>query len=489
MLLWALVLGLGLSGCGKKSPRSLTLLIRAPKAYTVWLQKQTEAFTRDTKWQVQIQNYGQCDGLLDLLNLEKEASRKTVAVVQVPMELGSRLIAEGYLSQLGDVWGTKSLEVDLNDFEPRMLWPGSTPARTYLIPDQGELFLLAYLKTPLQEVEENWELYKREFSFVMMKYNHWGVPAGFRLDADPDKWNFYDLAFMGYYWAARPYNKELLPRIAHRCFSCASTVNEMAARLFELGGTQKGLFHLLNDANLDQFQWESIFVKEGFYNAEMWENNWSGPDLVADFLRRGIFLSYFTPEELFEVFKTIEADSLKTDIQMSEVDLAMVPRGCSLELGTGLKPARTGKQESGLYVWYWGVPKTFGNKKMAYRLIRFLTSDSLQTRALREFGQVPTRRGLVENAAELVRSPWKRTIMGLIRRQIREGVQLLPTSPVWPQIGAVYLNAWKEICVGEQLTNRQTIREALQPFEKQVQKILQTNAPAGRRPGAKSAKK
>ena len=479
-ILLAVLLGGPLGGCRKKSPRNLTLAIHASDTYAAWLQTQLKQFTRHSKWSVTIQNYGQCDDLLDLMNLERDASHKTLAVVQVPMEIGTRLISEGYLSDLSRISKPGQLAAELNAFEPRMLWPASSGTGIYLIPGQGALFLLAYLKTPLQDVEENWELYKREFSFVMMKYNHWGVPAGFKLDADPDKWDFYDLAFMGYYWAARPYNKELLPRIAHRSLACESTVNEMAARLFELGGTKKTLFHFLSDANLDQLQWESLFVKEGFYNAEMWENHWSGPELVAEFLRRGIFLSYFTPEELFEIFKAIESDSGKTDIQMSEVDLSLVPKGCSLELGRGFRPVRMGKQESGLYVWYWGIPKTFTNKKAAYRLVQFLTSDSLQTRALREFGQVPTRRRLIENAENLVKKPWKRTIEGLVRRQIREGVQMLPIRKEWPQVGALYLNAWQKISVQDQLTNRKAIEKALQPFEKQVQQILKADSTAFR---------
>ncbi len=466
------VLGMFLTGCGKRGSQNLTLLVHAPKPYLLWLQTQLQDFTRTSKWKVQVQNYGQCDDLLDLLNLEKGAPQKSIAVAEIPMELGSRLISGGYLSNFNPIGDSRSVTHGLSAFEPRMLWPQANRARTYLFPDRAELFLLAYLKTPLQDVEKNWELYKREFSFVMMKYNHWGVPANFKLEADPDKWNFYDLAFMGYYWAARPYRKQLLPRIAHRGLPCASTVNELAARVFELGGTRQSLFNFLSDANLDQFQWEGIFVKEGFYNAEMWENNWTGADLVSEFLHRTIFLSYFTPEELFDIFKAIETDSNRTDIQMSEVDLSLLPRGCSLELGKGLRPVRTGKQESGLYVWYWGIPKTFKNKKIAFKLIQFLSSDSLQSRALREFGRVPTRRRLVENAEELVRSPWKRTIFGLVRRQIREGVQTLPIKKVWPQVGAIYMDAWDKICVNEQLTNRTAIENELKPFQKDVQAIL-----------------
>jgi len=460
-------------GCGQKSPREMTVVIQGSDAYAKWLQERLSDLGKSFGWKITVSAYFQDEDLLDMLDLEKDGRSNKMGVIEVPLELSDYLRQNQMIIPLKQAVSEEQLRQDLRMYDFRLFPMASDARKITFLPERGTIFLMAYLKPAVREVLRDWKLYEREFSFVMQKYNHWGLPVGYAMEENPEKWDFYDLAFMAYYWAAKPYQGLLIPRLAHSGAPTTGTLNDLSTRVFELGASTKDLFDPLNEPVVDMFQWESLFIKEGLYNPEMWENNWLGTDLISEFLSKNIFLTFFDQSQLFNLLGSLASDTLHVPLKLGEIGISSLPKGCSLLLGKNLVPERTGKKTSGFYLWSLGIPSRFRNPQLAYKVIRFMTGENLQREAMNTFGYLPSRKNILAESDSVLDSSWKRAIFGVVKKQLAVGVQPFPSDFKWNKIGAPYLAAWEDICVEKQTARWNAIENALKLIDIEVRQIEQ----------------
>ncbi|GBE28554.1 hypothetical protein BMS3Bbin03_02502 [bacterium BMS3Bbin03] len=459
-----------ISGCERKTPGKMTVLIQGSDAYARWLQTKITKFSKSFDWQVTVSTYVQNEDLLDMLNLEQETQSKKIGVIEVPLELSQQLVRHKKVIPFSRAASEERLARDLRTYNPAMFPLTQKVQKVSLMPERADVFLMVYLKVPVKNLLKEWKLYEREFSFVLQRYNHWGLPIGYSFEKDPSKWDFYDLAFMGYYWAAKPYHDALIPRLGHQGLPTTGTLNALATRVIESGGTNKDLQNPLSRPVVDMFQWESLFVKENYYNPEMWENGWSSANLVNEFLNRRLFLTFLNQQQLFSLFEKIDSNKTKIPVRTEDVGISILPRGCSLMLGPERVPETAGSNSSSLYVWSLGIPSTFPDAPFAYKLIRFMTSRNLQAEAMNKFGILPTRKGVLAEADSVLDQSWKRNVFHVLRKQLNAGVIMLPSDSEWTHLGALYLAAWENICVKSKLSRQNAIKKALKPIFKDVMK-------------------
>ncbi len=461
-------------GCGRQSRQEMTVFIQGSDAYAKWLQEKVSDFGKSLGCKISVSTYFQNEDLLDMLNLEKDGRSNKMGVIEVPLELSDYLRETKMIIPLKRAVSEEQLRHDLRKYDFRLFPMEKDPQKAALIPGRGTIILMAYLKPAVKEVLRDWKLYRREFSFVMQKYNHWGLPTGYSMETNPEKWDFYDLAFMAYYWAAKPYQGLLIPRLAHWGAPATGALNDLSVRVFELGASPDDLFNPLDERIVDMFQWESLFIKEGFYNPEMWESNWSGKELVSEFLSEHIFLAFLDQSQMFSLFGSLSSSTLQVSLQLNQVGLSPLPKGCSLLLAHNLVPEREGKHTSGFYEWSFGIPSKFRNPQLAYKVIRFITNENLQRQAMNRFGFLPSRKSILAESDSVLDSPWKRAVFQVVKNQLAAGVQPFPSDSRWNRIGALYLAAWENICVEKQITKWNAVEDALKPVAVDVKEIKQT---------------
>ncbi len=462
------------AGCGKQSPREMTVFVQGSDAYEKWLQEKLSDFGKSFGWKISVSTYFQDEDILDMLTLEKNDRSNKMGVIEVPLELSNYLREKKMIIPLRQAVSEEQLGQDLRTYDSRLFPMAKDPRKATLIPERENIFLMAYFKPAVNEVLRDWKLYEREFSFVMQKYNHWGLPAGYVMEDNPEKWDFYDLAFMAYYWAAKPYQGLLIPRLAHWGAPTIGTLNDLSLRAYELGASSKDLFEPLNAHMVDMFQWESLFIKEGFYNPGMWESDWSGTKLVSEFLAEHLFLVFLNQSQMFDLFGSLASDTLQVSLKLNEVGMSSLPKGCSLPLGHTLLPEREGKPISGSYSWSLAIPSRFRNPKLAYKVIRFITSENLQRQAMNKFGFLPSRKNILAESDSILDNSWKKRVFQVVKNQLAVGMQPFPSDSRWNRIGALYLAAWENICVEKQITRWNGVENALKPVAadaKEIEKI------------------
>jgi len=462
------------AGCGKQSPREMAVFVQGSDAYAKWLQEKLSDFGKSLGWKISVDTYFQDEDILDRLNLEKDGRSNKIGVVEVPLELSNYLREKKLIIPLKRAVSEEQLRWDLRKYDFRLFPMVEDSRKAALVPERENIFLMVYFKPAVNEVLRDWKLYEREFSFVMQKYNHWGLPARYAMEDNPEKWDFYDLAFMAYYWAAKPYQGLLIPRLAHWSAPTTGTLNDLSLRAYELGASTKDLFDPLNAHLVDMFQWESLFVKEGFYNPGMWESDWSGTELVSEFLAEHLFLAFLDQSQVFDLLRSLASDTLQVALKLNEVGISSLPKGCSLPLGHNLLPEREGKKMSGSYAWSLGIPSRFGNPQLSYKVIRFITSENLQRQAMNTFGFLPSRKNVLTSSDSVLDSSWKRAVFRVVKKQISTAVQPFPSNSMWNKIGARYLAAWEDICVEKKITRWNDVQNALKPVAADVKEIRKT---------------
>src|SRR5205823_5820262 len=130
------------------------------------------------------------------------------------------------------------------------------------------------------------------------------------------------------------------PRLAHRGYDGQETALDLYAGIYTQGGGPQDVLRVDADPVLDAFTWEAFLARSGLIPAASWQERW-GLGALWNGLRDGrIFLTFMRPTE----FALLHGGSVKeaTGLVDDPTDLAVapLPRGVSLELDAGGEPAR-----------------------------------------------------------------------------------------------------------------------------------------------------
>ncbi|MFH1335731.1 MAG: extracellular solute-binding protein [Candidatus Zixiibacteriota bacterium] len=456
----------------KQEKREMTVLIRMMDIQDLWFRQKVKEFEKENQVTLHIVTFDHVEDVKGMIELEKKTGRKRIGLVKTPKEMVSPLVKENLMIPLGAIVDSVQLTQDLSDYLTLAVEGGRVEGKVYYLPRKLETYLLFYLKSKLEDALQNWEKQRGEIEDLMRRVNGFGLPKDFRLESDPSQWDYYDLAVLGYFWAHTDYTALSIPRIAHRGKRYAGTVNEMATRIFQLGGDKEDLIAMNTDPVIDFFQWESFFIENGLYHPNMWEKGWSGGDIWRAISEGQVFLAYMHQIDLFFIHGGSDPTMLGYLSDPEDMGVAVMPKGVSLETDPKGKPKREGFPESNFYGWWWGIPVTSPDPLLSYRLARFITSYQNQIVECTRFGMFPVRRDILDNIGNAFDSEWKKRVFEVTRAQFERGTEDIPEAVAWPQIGKNYLDAWYEIAVNQHITPREKIRLRLEKYAKLNQDLL-----------------
>lgn len=459
-----LILTAGLFCASKKEKTEMTVLIRMMDIQDLWFRQKIKEFEKQNQVKLNVVTFDQIEDVKGMIELEMKTGQKKIGLVKTAREMVYPLVKENLMIPLDQIVDSPQLTKDLSEYLPLALKTGEIEGEIYYIPRKLETYLLFYLESKLQDALQNWEKQRGEIEEIIKRVNGSGLPQGYELEADPNQWDFYDLTVLGYFWANTPYQGLKIPRIAHRGKRYAGTVNEMATRVFQLGGKTKDLLEMNTDPVIDFFQWESFFIENGLYHSNMWEKGWSGGDIWRAISEGHVFLAYMHQIDLFFLHGGSDPTMLGYLSDQEDMGIAVMPKGVSLELAMGRIPKREGFHKSNFYGWWWGIPITSPDPLLSYRLARFITNYQNQIEECTRFGMFPVRKDILENIEDAFDAPWKRRIFEVTKTQFEKGTENIPHVSQWPKIQKNYLDAWYDIAVSQHDPLRETIIQNLKKY-------------------------
>jgi len=459
--------------CGKKEEKTeMTVLIRMMDIQDLWFRQKMEEFEKRNQVKLNVVTFDQIEDVKGMIELEIKTGGKKIGLVKTASEMIYPLAKENLMIPLEQVIDSVQLTKDLAEYLPLAVNGGEVEGKVYYIPRKLETYLLFYLESRVKDALQNWENQKRQINAIVKRVNGFGLPEGYDLEEDPAHWDYYDLAVLGYHWAHNPYQDLNIPRIAHRGKRYAGTVNEMATRIFQLGGNADDLLKMNTDPVVDFFHWESFFVENGLYHPNMWEKGWSGGDIWRAISDGQVFLAYMHQIDLFFLHGGSDPTMLGYLSDPDDMGIAIMPQGVSLELRADGKPVREGFHKSNFYGWWWGIPVTSPDPALSYKLARFITSYQNQIEECTRFGMFPVRKDILDNIQKAFDSKWKQKIFEVTRAQFEQGTESTPDVSPWPQIQKNYLDAWYDLAVNQHSVNREMITQGIEKYARLNQSIL-----------------
>jgi ABC-type glycerol-3-phosphate transport system substrate-binding protein len=462
--------------CAKKSDRAeMTVLIRMMDIQDLWFREKMKEFEKENDVKINVVTFDQVEDVRQMIDLERKSKDQKIGLVKTALEMVYPLAQGDYLTPLDEIVDPSQLARDQDEYLPEAVRIGTVDGKIYYIPRKLETYLLFFLKSKVEHALEYWEKYRDEIDAKLKRVNQHGLPAGYRLEADPELWDYYDIVVLSYSWANTPYHGITIPRVAHRGKRYAGTINELVTRVFQLGGESEDILAMNTDPVKDLFQWESFFIENDLYHPGMRERAWSGGDIWRAISTGEVFMCFLHQIDLFFVHGGSDPTMTGYLSEPSDMGISILPQGVSLELTGEGKPRREGGHLSNLYGWWWGIPVTSPDPELSYRLARFITSRQFQIEECSRFGTFPVRKDVLEDLGQAFDEEWKQLIFEVTRLQFEKGTKELPRLSQWPQIGKNYLDAWYDISVKRNEVKREEISGSLENYAKINQVILSSS--------------
>lgn len=443
----------------------ITIYIRMMEAQDKWFRENIiQPFEKKYGVKVNVMTFQTEMELENALNLDN--NKNTIGLVKTMHTQLTPLVEKNLVMTLEEAVGERYKE-DIKEYSDAAMEMATVNGKVYYIPRKLETNTLLYLKSKVEDAVNNWTKFESQISNMFKAENGVGLPEGYALEADPNEWDWYDLAVVGYYWANTEYDGKKEPRIAHRGKKYDGTVVELVTKIYQIGGKAEDVLAMDTQPVVDTFMWEAFYRKNNLYNPGMWEEEWSGGGIWNAMAAGKVYMAFMHQMDGFFVHGGSDPSMTGYLAEPDDMAMAIMPQGASLELKDG-KPARMGIHGSQLAGWWWGIPKSSPDAELSYELARFITNKENQTRECQTFGIMPIRNDITEDLGNTFKEQWMQQVFDAAQRQISTSVQPLPKVKTFPEIGNVYLEAWYDIVVGN---NNKNIQKDL--TEKYVPKVAE----------------
>ncbi len=485
------VLLVGLFGCGKKGQISeLTVLIRMmPAQQKFFRQEIIKPFEKDNNCKINIATFNNQWDIERMLKLEAGKKVAEIGLVKTPFEMTRVLVSKGYMKRLDEVHDSDQVLTDLAEFHPLATGLGFIDSHPYYIPRKLETRILFYRKSMVADAVKKFDGHRPKINSELKKYNKYGLPAGYALEEDPNKWDFFDLYVVGAIWARENYNDVTIGRLAHRGARYGGTSLFLMDRALQLGASQEDILRLTADKVNDMFLWERALVRAGAYNPGMWQDPWKGSNIYNGIKDGKVFCAYLQQIDCFNVHGWEEDPGMPSYLpDINDMGLSKVPKAVSFELDEKGNPLFEGNRAISTGGWWWGIPKTCPNAKLAYDFARFIANQENQAKECSKFGMIPVRKDILNNLPQIFDQGWVGDIFKVSVDQIKTQLEqkelvTVPLVPQYAQVGQNYIEAWYKLCVEydnkkDGLMNFSTIKMRIgSDFLKKQQEILGENYP------------
>jgi len=486
LLLLISIFMLNLLGCGKRSkvPEMTVLIKMMPAQRKFFVENIIPNFEKRHKCKIKVADWIDMWDIESTLKLEKGSRNPSVSLVKTPFEMTRVLVGKGYMKAIKEVVDSLQMEQDIAEYDQLAIGLGYVKGDLYYIPRKLETRIMFYLKSKVEEAVKNWKKYEKEIKKTLRLENGYGLPKSYTLESDPNQWDNYDLFVVGYYWARTPYFGVKMPRIAFRGARYEGTALRMMDLAIKLGASEKDIIELSSDPVFRMFEWNSRYVKHQIINPMMWEIPTRGSNIWDGFRDGKVFLTWAQQIDCFFMHgweNSIDMPGYLKD--PDDMGLAVMPMGVSFGLKNG-KYLFEGDRRNTTGGWWWGIPKTAPQGKLAYALARFISNHENQAEECSRFGMMPVRKDILNNLNGVFDWGWVGDIFKKSAEQIMiNQLTTIPLSPYYSDIGRNYIDAWYAICVpgGElkgPITDPSKLRKAIGGrFLDKQRKILGGNYP------------
>ncbi len=458
------------AGCGQKaSVREISVLIRMMPAQEKFFREEViSAFEKQHQCKIKVVTFTDMWDIEATLKLEKGSRTPSIALVKTPFEMTRVLVGKGYMAPLSDIVDSLQLEQDIAEYHPLAMGLGYIDERPYYLPRKLETRVIFYLKSKVAEAVAAFPAQRAQIESVLKKENGYGLPAGYALEEDPNLWDYYDLFVVGSIWANTPYFGVKMPRIAFRGAKYEGTALGLIDQSIQLGATPKDILQLNSEPVLRMLEWHSQFVKNQIFNPAMWQDPMRGANIWEGVSSGKVFLA--TVQQIDCFFLHGWKNSVEMPGYMKEPDdmgLAIMPQGNSFALDSKGNPVFTGDRKITTGGWWWGIPRTAPDAKLAYELARYITNHDVQAQECARFGIMPVRKDILNSLADVFTEGWVGQIFEKSAEQIQiNGLTTIPLTPFYSDVGRNYIDLWYATCIpnGElkgPLTSAADLRKAV----------------------------
>ena len=459
--------------------KEITVLIRMMDIQDQWFRQELmPKAEKELGVKITVATFDKEADIENMVKMEMESGNKTIALVKTHQNEVSPMVTLGYVLPLEGIVDADTLAKDLAEYVDSAVQFGTFDGKVYYIPRKLETNTFLYLKSQVENAVKNWEPMRDAINEMFKKQNGYGLPAGYTLEADPNQWDWFDLAVVSYYWANTPGDDGLtMARMAHRGKDYDGTTGELLTKLFQANGTADDFFAMTTDPALDVFEWESFYVDNGLYNSAMWEQAWTGGGIWKAFSQGQVYAAFMHQIDAFFIHGGSNPTMTGYLIDPNDMGIAIMPQGMSLELDKDGKPLRVGKHASNFAGWWWGIPASTPDAQLSYKLARFITNYENHRAESALFGMMPIRKDVYAQLGEAFQEPWMQEVFNAALKQFEAGVQAPPKSVNFAQIGSIWRKAWLDIVTKKGYSqsgtgvDRAYIQEALKPFAEQIKPL------------------
>lgn len=438
-------------GCGPKSkvPEISVLIKMMPAQEKFFREEVIKGFEKANQCKVKVVTFTDMWDIEATLKLEKGSRTPTIALVKAPFEMTRVLVGKGYMMPLAEVVDSLKLEQDIAEYHPLALGLGYADSRLYYLPRKLETRVLFYLKSKVADAVKNFPSMKAEINTALKKENGYGLPAGYTLEEDPNQWDYYDLLVVGMVWANTPYFGVKMPRVAFRGAKYEGTALGLIDQAIQLGATPKDILQLNSEPVIRMLQWHSQFVKNQVFNPAMWQDPMRGANIWEGVSSGKVFMA--TVQQIDCFFLHGWKNSVEMPGYMKDPDdmgLAVMPAGNSFALDEKGQPVYAGERKITTGGWWWGIPRTSPDAKLAYELARYITSHDIQAQECARFGSMPVRKDILNNLEAVFSEGWVGQIFEKSIEQIQiNDITTIPLTPFYSDMGRNYIDLWYATCI------------------------------------------
>jgi len=444
------VVGMLLVGCNQSAPKEISVLIRMMPTQERFFREQIiPVFEKQNKCKINIVTFNSEWDIERILKLENSKKDPSIALVKTPFEMTRQLVKGGLISDLYSVMDSNKVLMDMAEYHQLASGLSFFEGKPYYIPRKLETRVLFYRKSKVAEAVAKYPAHKDRIAAELKALNGYGLPAEYTLEAEPSKWDFYDLYVAGSIWANEEYNGVKMGRVAHRGARYGGTALDLVDKALQLGASTSDVLKLTEDKMVDMYVWERNMIKSGIYNTGMWQDPWKGANIYNAIKDGKVFLTIIQQIDAFLIHGWKDDPSMPTFLpEADDMGLATIPTAVSFELDNAGKPAYSGTKAISTGGWWWGIPKTAPDAKLAYELARFITNKENQAKECSRFGMIPVRKDILNNLPEVFDQGWVGDIFKVSAEQVQaNGLTTVPLVAGYSDVCQNIVDAWYALCI------------------------------------------
>jgi ABC-type glycerol-3-phosphate transport system substrate-binding protein len=459
IILIALLLPLFLIGCGKKEYQKAYIYCHLPGNYSRYLAEVLNGEAEEHGYQLEVINITDRQDYNDSLFLSVSGKLEGPVLVLVPPECLRKLAKDSLVIGLSSVFDPDQLVDKLKGFDRLALQSGVVRGRLEFLPYSLECRLMFYRRSKVREALSAYQKYTREIDSLFRTENLLGLPAGYQLEIDPAKWDYYDLFAAGYFWSRDAH--EFQPRMAHCGGYNWCSMAELMVKSLCFGADTDDLFDPGADYSTELIRWESMYYKHGVYNRASQSSAWDTGKLAELFMENSLYLCNFEPVDIWGTILN-GSERIDGDVeQAGDLAAAVMPRAVSLDVNINGRPEKIGYQYSNLDGFWIGIPVNSPNKDISVTLMNHLISETHQKEICRRFGAYPVLKKLSEDFRGCLDADWKVAVMNMAKKQFAIGAYPFPARENLAHDPEVFYRAYYNLSFERMLTDPMEINNEL----------------------------